>query len=506
MKTINLQKKKIDSISNIIGIENVSDLEALILDNNRITEIEKVSNLKNLKYLSLKNNNIHEIKSLEGLPNLIELNLAGNEITNIAGLEQLPNLKVLYVANNKITEISNLEHLQHLEFLSLDDNQITEIKNLENLKSLTSLSLSGNQITEVKNLNELRHLKYLFLTNNRISRIFPTNLQYLEVFDILGNPLHTYLETRFSNLTPQKIFEYSEGLEKRLMVGESYMYVPADYSNILRYIPENEVILYSTLCNVKEILTGGKSYWKAHLIITETGIAVSVPLGRGSSGGKFFEWNEIWEIKSKGNSVVLKLNPSRFSSLTLTLYHDMAFGSNFSNRVKTFKAFCILQWEKYRNLKSVKPNDTYYCYMCGAEIKSEGKYCTNCGAENELRLKKIKKLENLEKSPSSYLSTPAFLSLDTPSYLSKSRKREFKRYQASTEKMRDRQSLERDRLRTTKTKLIIGNTREGKLKWVKKQHFDLKRSIQDIANDLGESMISVKKYLDEIEKLNITES
>jgi len=503
MKTLNLRKKKIDSISNLIGLENLLDLEALILDNNRITEIEKIPDLKNLKYLSLKYNNIHDIKIMGVLPQLIELNLAGNELDKVPGLGPLPSLTILYLANNKISEINNLETMQNLEFLFLDNNLITEIKNLESLKRLTSLSLPNNQITEVKNLNELHVLRYLFLQNNRITRIFPIHLKYLDVIDILGNPFHTYLKSRFSNLTPQKIIEYSidsEGLEKRLMVGGSNIYVPIDSSNILKYIPENEIILYSTQCNVKEILVNAKSYWKAHLIITESGIAITVPLGRGSVGGKFFEWNDIWEIKSKGNSVVLLRNPRRFDSLTLTLSHNIDFESNksFSNRIKSFPAFCILQWEKYRILKNFMPNETYYCYMCGAEIKSEDKYCTKCGADNELRLKKIKKLETVEKRATTSLSSPAIRS-------GTSRKSRAKRVRAAEEKMQVREFQIRDRIRRARTKLIIGNTHEGKLNWVKKQHFDLKRTIQDIANDLGESMITVKEYLNEIEKQDITE-
>ena len=60
---------------------------------------------------------------------------------------------------------------------------------------------------------------------------------------------------------------------------------------------------------------------------------------------------------------------------------------------------------------------------------------------------------------------------------------------------------ERD-LRVKKTKLIIGGSHEGKLDWIKAQHYDLKRTIQEIADDLGESMIAIGKYLDEIENQN----
>jgi len=41
------------------------------------------------------------------------------------------------------------------------------------------------------------------------------------------------------------------------------------------------------------------------------------------------------------------------------------------------------------------------------------------------------------------------------------------------------------------------------LEWIKTQYYDLNRTIQDIADDFGESMITIRKYLDEIENQDI---
>jgi len=60
---------------------------------------------------------------------------------------------------------------------------------------------------------------------------------------------------------------------------------------------------------------------------------------------------------------------------------------------------------------------------------------------------------------------------------------------------------EKRELRVKKTKLI--STHEEKLEWVRTQHIDLKRTIQDIADDLGESMMTVRKFLNEIENQDI---
>jgi hypothetical protein len=139
-------------------------------------------------------------------------------------------------------------------------------------------------------------------------------------------------------------------------------------------------------------------------------------------------------------------------------------------------------------------NDICKCKACEVIIKLEEKFCRNCGAENVLRIKKILELE---------------------SRVIKVDKRREKNWGGGTH---DRRGLQRDRetesldlalvrksrkLRMNKTKLITGNTHKGILEWVKTQHYDLNRTIQDIAEDFGESMITIRNYLNEIEKQDI---
>ena len=361
MKVLNLKKKKIDSISNLAGFEEFSDLEALILDNNRLTEIEMILNLTNLKYLSLKKNRIHNIKSLEGLPNLIELDLTGNEIINISGLEHLPNLQVLRLGNNKILEINNLEYLHNLEVLILENNHITEIKNLEKLNNLTCLNLNDNEITEVKNLDDLRVLRRIYLKKNLIIKIFPIHLQNLDEFDISWNPFYFYLKTRFEDINPRIIVEYSidpEGLERRLMVGIRNIHVPINASHLTSILPSNDNILYSTLCKARTILTGGggvgvprttyRSDWVAHVLITESGIGLTKPRGRGGIEQLFFKWKDISDVKARqleGDTAVSLLPRVSTYLLRLTYIEDFESYQAFKNRLHYFPELCVALWK-----------------------------------------------------------------------------------------------------------------------------------------------------------------
>jgi len=139
-------------------------------------------------------------------------------------------------------------------------------------------------------------------------------------------------------------------------------------------------------------------------------------------------------------------------------------------------------------------NNICKCKACGVVIKLEEKFCHNCGAENVLRIKKIVELES------------KVVRVD---------KRRDKMWGGGTP---DRSTIRRDRrkegwdqflaiksrkLRMKKTKLITGNTHKGVLEWIKTQYYDLHRTIQDIADDFGESMITIRNYLNEIENQDI---
>ena len=142
---LSLYGKGITDISEIKGLETLTSLEVLWLQNNQITEIKGLETLTNLEELWLHNNQISEIKGLETLTNLKELYLENNQISEIKGLETLTNLKNLDLANNQISEIKGLETLTNLKSLNLAYNQISEIKGLDTLTNLDDLMLDFNK-------------------------------------------------------------------------------------------------------------------------------------------------------------------------------------------------------------------------------------------------------------------------------------------------------------------------------------------------------------------------
>ena len=130
----------------------------------------------------------------------------------------------------------------------------------------------------------------------------------------------------------------------------------------------------------------------------------------------------------------------------------------------------------------------YNCVECGSAIKLEEKSCSNCGVENVKRLEAIKQLEELERINENEQSK--FLEMN----LSTKRKKQFDR-KLETRSLELLESRVR-KIRLRKMRLIIGGTIEDKINWAKTQYHEGNKSIQDIAEDLGESIVIVRRYID----------
>ncbi|MFW9873538.1 MAG: leucine-rich repeat domain-containing protein [Candidatus Thorarchaeota archaeon] len=169
--SLNLVNRNIENISDIIGLESLSDLKSLFLANNKIKVISDMGHLIHLEKLDLSRNKIEEIQGLEPLINLRELDISQNMIQRIKGLESLVRLKNLNLSYNNIKEIEGLNKLIALESLQLFYNEITQIQNIENLVNLKELFLDYNRISAISNLNNLIKLETLGLSQNRISKV-----------------------------------------------------------------------------------------------------------------------------------------------------------------------------------------------------------------------------------------------------------------------------------------------------------------------------------------------
>jgi endonuclease/exonuclease/phosphatase family metal-dependent hydrolase len=112
-------------IANLEGIQHCTSLTRLVLEDNKIVDINPLSGLTNLTELWLYNNKTVDISPLSGLTNLTHLVLGNNKIVDISPLLGLTNLTHLWLFSNQISNISALSGLSDLVLLELQSNQIS---------------------------------------------------------------------------------------------------------------------------------------------------------------------------------------------------------------------------------------------------------------------------------------------------------------------------------------------------------------------------------------------
>jgi Leucine Rich repeats (2 copies) len=95
-------------LTNLSGLQYLSNLSIVIVTHQKIENIEVLSNLKNLKALFLFNNNIKSLNGIEELNQLEQLYVQCNQLSSIKPIEQLTNLKELYISDNQIASLDGL--------------------------------------------------------------------------------------------------------------------------------------------------------------------------------------------------------------------------------------------------------------------------------------------------------------------------------------------------------------------------------------------------------------
>ena len=204
LRVLQLHTNRIRDLSPLSGL---TGLIQLTLSENLITDISALSGLTNLtvlrlhaltpplhRYLAASDNaavaEITDISALSGLTNLRELRLQINAITDISALSGMTSLTSLRLYENSITDISALSGLTNLELLWVQENSITDISALSGMTSLTSLALNDNSITDISALSRLTSLEELFLGNNSITDIgVLSGLTSLEILRLNDNSI-----------------------------------------------------------------------------------------------------------------------------------------------------------------------------------------------------------------------------------------------------------------------------------------------------------------------------
>ncbi|MGG5784962.1 leucine-rich repeat domain-containing protein [Bacillus albus] len=172
LKSLSITYSELNDIGPLAKLEHI---ESLSLRNNKISDLSPLSQMKRIKMLDLNSNYIKDIKLLFKLTSLKTLTVANNQISNanLAGIEQLKNVKSLSLSNNGLTNIEHITPMKKLVELDLSKNELENIEPLSRLSTVQSLNLEENYISDITPLSQLTGLYDLKLGSNEIRDVRP---------------------------------------------------------------------------------------------------------------------------------------------------------------------------------------------------------------------------------------------------------------------------------------------------------------------------------------------
>lgn len=101
---------------------------------------------------------------------LVALDLGHQSLTDISFLQPLKKLRVLIVADNLISDIGVLRELPELEYIELFMNRVSDISPLAGLARLEDLNICSNKIADFSPLYGIKTLRRLWYTKNNYSK------------------------------------------------------------------------------------------------------------------------------------------------------------------------------------------------------------------------------------------------------------------------------------------------------------------------------------------------
>ncbi|RBP99219.1 leucine-rich repeat domain-containing protein [Bifidobacterium xylocopae] len=209
---------------------NLTKLEMLFMDDNRITDISPITNLPSLRVLYAAGNQIDTLGRLNN-PKLETLYLGyasgtdgyGNKLTSSSlstvTWSSLTHLTTVDLARNQIGDISPMTNMPVLRDLDARYNKITNLGSLNN-PNIVTLNLLNNELPAnslfTVTWSNLTKLVKLTLDSNYIADISPlTNMSSLSELSVENNNVSTLGSLNNPNLTT-------------LGLGRGYQYKPRE--------------------------------------------------------------------------------------------------------------------------------------------------------------------------------------------------------------------------------------------------------------------------------------
>ena len=189
-------------LTDLTGLEHMTNLRHLNLGGNNITDLAPLAGLTQLESLSIPVNPLSDLSPIAGLTRLTFLDGGNCKIVDLTPLRNLTKLVELQLNGNQIRDVRPLGGLSQLRTLDLHRNDISDVSPLAGLLQLTTLILNWNNLSDVTPLRHLTNLQVLEIQHNQITDHSPLDMlaldsyQYDENCEMAPEPLAPRLENR----------------------------------------------------------------------------------------------------------------------------------------------------------------------------------------------------------------------------------------------------------------------------------------------------------------------
>ena len=171
-------------VTNVSGIEKLTSLTSLNLEENDLSSVDLSNNTK-LMYLNLSDNTDITSIDLSKNVNLEKVNFDCNKLTSI-NLSNNINLVDVTLSANKLSSLDISKNSKIIKFYA-SSNQLTSL-DLSNNTSIERMDISLNKISSI-DISKLTNLKAVALSANKLSSLNVTNNTLLESLYASSNQL-----------------------------------------------------------------------------------------------------------------------------------------------------------------------------------------------------------------------------------------------------------------------------------------------------------------------------
>lgn len=179
-----------NSLTHIDSIARLTNLTTIYCFNNKINHLPPLSPFSKLSYLSCGSNALSSLPDLSNNISLYYLDASNNSIASITGLDKLVNLQNLYLFKNQLKSLPDLSKLSKLSTLECYSNLLPTLPGLSRLNQLTRLIAGDNPFIQLEDMTNLTKITWLQLWNSNLS-VLPniSNMTGLTLLDLNTNKL-----------------------------------------------------------------------------------------------------------------------------------------------------------------------------------------------------------------------------------------------------------------------------------------------------------------------------